>query len=190
MLLTYRFFSILALTLVPASGYHGALMLDRLPEQIEPVGLADVGRSFRGVVPVDRLSRLAPLLVSREGELNVEMEFCLDERRIRTLKGTIRGELSLVCQRCLESLRFPLDLGFSLGIINSDEEIVQLPGGYEPLLVTGDPMKTFEVIEDEVLLAIPTVPIHAGVEHCQANPMNQVAPERENPFAVLEKLKR
>ncbi len=188
--LTCLFFNHLPLTLVLPSEYHDALMLDRLPEQIEPMGLADVGRSFRGVVPVDQLERLAPLLASRKGELNVELEFDIDERRIRTLKGRIRGELSLVCQRCLDTLGFPLDLGFSLGIINSDDETVQLPEGYEPLLVTGDPLKTFDVIEDEVLLAVPSIPIHTGKEYCQADHVNKPVPEKENPFSVLEKLKR
>jgi len=164
-------------------------MLDRLPEQIEPMGLADVGRSFRGVVPVDRLDRLAPVLASKQGELIVEIAFDLDERRIRTLKGTIRGEVSLVCQRCLGSLQFPLDFGFHLGIINSDDEIARLPEGYEPLLVSGDPMKTFDLIEDEILLAVPSIPVHEGVESCQADHVNQPVAEKENPFAVLEKLK-
>ena len=183
-------FSTLALTPGSASGYHAALMLDRLPEQIEPMGLADVGRSFRGVVPVDQLGRLAPLLASKEGELGVELQFDLDERRIRTLKGRIRGEVSLVCQRCLGKLRFPLDLGFSLGIVNADDEVDQLTEGYEPMLVTGDPLKTFNVIEDEVLLAVPSVPIHERADHCHANHVNQPAAEKENPFAVLGKLKR
>lgn len=156
------------------------------------MGLADVGRSFRGVVPVDQLNRLAPLLASKQGELDVELEFNIDERRIRTLKGRIKGEVSLVCQRCLDTLSFPLDLGFRLGIINSDDETVQLPEGYEPMLVTGNPLRTFDVIEDEVLLAIPSIPIHEGLEQCQAQTdhVNKPVPEKDNPFAILEKLKR
>ena len=70
-------------------------MLDCLPERVEPLGLADVGRSFRGNLPVRCFERLAPLLQSREGDLAVTLEFRLDERRIRTVKGTIQGELSL-----------------------------------------------------------------------------------------------
>ncbi len=154
------------------------------------MGLADVGRSFRGTLPVDRMTRLAPLLASKEGELGIEIAFDLDERRIRTLKGTIRGEVELVCQRCLGALQFPLDLGFRLGIITSDGEIVRLPEGYEPLLVTGDPIKTFELIEDEILLAVPSIPMHTGVESCETGHVNQPVAEKENPFAVLGKLKR
>jgi uncharacterized protein len=164
-------------------------MLDCLPEYIEPVGLADVGRSFRGKVSVSALSRLLPSLASTDGELEVQLEFHLDERRIRTLKGTIEGNVNLVCQRCLKDLRFPLDLRFSLGIVSSEAEIESLPDGYEPLLVTGESLRTVDVIEDEVLLAVPAIPLHQGEESCEAGYVNQPLPEKDNPFSVLEKLK-
>jgi len=164
-------------------------MLDCLPEYIEPVGLADVGRSFRGKVSVSALSRLLPSLASTDGELEVQLEFHLDERRIRTLKGTIEGNVNLVCQRCLKELRFPLDLGFSLGIVSSEAEIESLPDGYEPLLVTGESLRTVDVIEDEVLLAVPAIPLHQGEDSCETGYVNQPLPEKDNPFSVLEKLK-
>ena len=164
-------------------------MLDCLPKRIEPVGLADVGRSFRGKVPVAELTRLAPALFSSDGELDVQLDFGLDERRIRTVKGSIEGSLELVCQRCLGALRFPLDLRIRLGVVSGEDEIRRLPEGYEPLLVSGEPLSTFEVIEDEVLLAIPAIPRHAGEERCETGYTNQPLQEKENPFAVLEKLK-
>jgi len=164
-------------------------MLDCLPELIEPLGLADVGRSFRGQVPVSSLLRLAPLLASSDGELSVELDFRLDERRIRTLKGTIRGNLSLVCQRCLGPLEFAIDLRITLGIVASEAELGRLPDGYEPLLVSGDPLRTFDIVEDEVLLAIPSIPMHAAGQECEAGYENQPVPEKDNPFSVLEKLK-
>jgi len=178
------------LTARAETGYDAALMLDCLPEQIEPLGLADVGRSFRGRVPVDGLSRLVPLLSSTQGELQVSLEFDLDERRIRTLKGTIEGKLKLVCQRCLEALQFPVDLTVCLGIVSSEDEIDRLPEGYEPLMVTGEPLRTFDLIEDEVLLALPAIPVHEGRENCVTGYSNEPEPaQRDNPFAVLEKLK-
>ena len=165
-------------------------MLDCLPERVEPLGLADVGRSFRGTLPVRRFERLAPLLHSAQGELAVRLEFRLDERRIRTLKGAIQGELSLVCQRCLNGLRFPVDVQFSLGIVSSEAEIDRLPEGYEPLLVSGDPIQTLAMVEDEVLLAIPAIPLHEhGMRECEVGYRNPSLPEKENPFAVLKKLK-
>ncbi len=188
-LLRSLFFSILALTFRLFRGYHAALMLDCLPQQIEPVGLADVGRSFRGEVAVRKLSRLSPLLASSDGKLKVQMDFRLDERRIRTLSGTIEGELSLVCQRCLKPLRFPVDLSFSLGIVTDESEIDRLPDGYEPLLVAGEPLQTSVVIEDEILLAVPAIPLHEGDARCVTGYENRPLPAKDNPFSVLEKLK-
>ncbi|HHJ14405.1 MAG TPA: metal-binding protein [Gammaproteobacteria bacterium] len=165
-------------------------MLDRLPVQVEPLGLCDAGRAFRGVVAVEVLERLAPLLARREGELRVELGFGLDERRIRVVEGRVSGELRLLCQRCLKALTFPVDLAFRLGVVLHDAEAQRLPEGYEPLLADGEPLPSSRIVEDELLLAIPPVPLHGAGEGCRIEHVNQPAPERENPFAVLEKLKR
>ncbi len=165
-------------------------MLDRLPEQIEPLGLADVGRSFRGELPVSALTRLAGMLRDTQGELAVELRLGVDERRVRVLGGRIAGELRLTCQRCLDELRFPLDLEFRLGIVRDESEGDRLPEGYEPLLAGGDPMPLADIVEDEVILALPVIAMHGGENGCEMKYRNTEAPvERANPFAVLEKLK-
>jgi uncharacterized protein len=120
----------------------------------------------------------------------VHLDFGLDERRIRTLRGSIQGTLTLVCQRCLKGLDFPVDIRFCLGIVSSEAEIDRLPGGYEPLLVSGEPLRTLEVVEDEVLLAIPAVPVHdQDAGGCRMAYQNPAQPERESPFAILKNLK-
>jgi uncharacterized protein len=164
-------------------------MLDCLPECIEPVGLADAGRSFHGEIAVSALQRLRPLLSDADGALKVRLQFRVDERRIRVLSGSIDGELRLICQRCLRPLVYPLHLEVSLGIVTQDKEIDLLPDGYEPLLVSGESLSTVEVVEDEVLLVLPAVPVHAGSSLCDSGYRNQPLPEKENPFSVLEKLK-
>jgi uncharacterized protein len=189
MALTSPFFSMLALTLRPVWGYYPALMLDCLPESIEPVGLADVGRSFRGEIAVSAFDRLRPLLSDSDGTLQVRLEFRRDERHLRVLKGTIDGEIRLVCQRCLQPLACPLQLSFCLGIVANEADMDRLPQGYDPLLVTGQPLKTVEVIEDEVLLVIPAVPMHDGEQRCDSGYRNQPVAEKDNPFSILEKLK-
>jgi uncharacterized protein len=161
-------------------------MLERLPGQIEPIGLADVGRSFRGELPLTAFERLAPLLADSEGSLRVQLRFHLDERCIRVLEGEIEGCLQLVCQRCLQALGFPLELSFKLGIVSAEADIDRLPDGYEPLLVSGNPLGSVDVVEDEILLAIPAVPVHA---HCDSGYRNRQKPETDNPFSILEKLK-
>jgi uncharacterized protein len=164
-------------------------MLDCLPETVEPVGLADAGRSFRGEIALSDLGRLAPMLSDNGGRLQVSLVFRRDQRRIRVLDGSIDGEIHLICQRCLEPLPWPLHLRFSLGIVTDEAGIDRLPDGYEPLLIQGEPLKTAEVVEDEILLAVPAAPMHEGAQRCDSGYRNRPVTERDNPFAVLDKLK-
>jgi uncharacterized protein len=164
-------------------------MLDCLPETVEPVGLADAGRSFRGEIAVGAFERLRPLLADTGGVLKVGLVFRVDERRVRVLEGSIDGEIRLVCQRCLQALAYPLHVQFRLGIVGQEANIDLLPDGYEPLPVSGEPLPMIDVIEDEVLLVIPVAPMHAGDAVCDSGYRNRPLPEKENPFSILEKLK-
>ncbi|HFD79426.1 MAG TPA: metal-binding protein [Gammaproteobacteria bacterium] len=164
-------------------------MLDCLPEYLEPARLADAGRSFRGSVAVAQLERVRPELAQSTGTLEVEMRFRLDERRIRVLEGRIGGTLSLVCQRCLQALRLPLELEFRLGIVADEVEAGRLPAGYEPLLANGEPLRSVDLVEDEVLLALPAIAVHGDAEPCSSGYRNRPLPQPDSPFAVLEKLK-
>ena len=147
---------------------------------------------LRGTVVISNLERLLPVLVSDEGELRVEMELGKDLDGTRYLKGSIQGEVILKCQRCLNNMTLPLDLGFRLGLVASDDAANALPDRYEPLLVTAEPAHIADVIAEEVLLAIPIVPKHGDRVDCQEFVKDYTPPEseqRKNPFAVLAGLK-
>jgi len=165
-------------------------MLNRLPEQVEPLRLAEVGRAFRGEVAVSRLQRLAPDLRSHEGALQVELHFGLDERQVYALTGSIRGVLELTCQRCLEAVAVPIDIRLRLGIVTSEAEAERLPEGYDMLLAGRDPVVVAELVEDEIILALPLIPRHSDAAQCGMQPEDAAVPGRKvSPFAVLEDLK-
>lgn len=171
-------------------------MLERLPAQIDPFRFAETRRVVRGELPVAELDRLAPLLSGIDtSALEVVLEFGIDEQGVRFIKGTVRGELSLACQRCLEPMVWPVDLTLAVGLVRSDEAGERLPIAYEPLLIESVPMVLANVIEDELLLSLPLVPMHPE-ESCPATallakeePAETQEGERENPFAVLSGLK-
>ena len=110
---------------------------------------------------------------------------------IRALKGRIEGLLrawsaNAAWRRC----SFRSSWVFTLGIVTSEDDMDRLPEGYEPLLVSGEPLLTRDVVEDEVLLAVPAFPLHAG--WCRrVIPVyeNGRCREKDNPFSILEKLK-
>jgi len=167
-------------------------MINHLPDRLDLIATAEAGRVLQGTLDVSRLERLLPVLVSGDGELQVGMELGKDPDGTRYLKGSIRGEVLLKCQRCLEKMALPLDLGFRLGLVTSDEAAKALPDWYDPLVVTAEPAHIADVIAEEVLLAIPIVPRHSDRADCQEFVKDYIPTEseqRKNPFAVLAGLK-
>jgi uncharacterized protein len=168
-------------------------MIDHLPERLDLLASADAGRLLRGSIPLARLERVLPVLGSSDGELQVQLEFGKAPDGTRFLSGTICGAVELQCQRCLGLLRLPLDLEFRLGIVRSHAEARALHECYEPLLVGSEPVQIADIVSDEVLLALPLVPVHADEGKCNEfvkdyQPQRQA--ERENPFAMLAELKQ
>ena len=167
-------------------------MIDHLPERLDLLASTEAGRVLHGRMPLARLERVLPLLESGEGDLAVELELGKDPAGIRYVAGTIRGEVLLKCQRCLEPVTEILDLKFRLGIVQDEAGAAALPPRYEALLATDEPASVADIITDEVLLALPLVPVHADDSHCRGFLQDYQVQEdetRENPFAVLAELK-
>jgi len=168
-------------------------MIDHLPERLDLLATAEAGRVLRGRIPLASLERVVPVLSSSAGELQVCIKLGKDPDGTHYLSGTILGTVELQCQRCLEPLSMPLNLAFRLGIVRSNEAARALHERYEPLIVGGEPARVAEIVEDEVLLALPLVPAHGEDAQCHEFVKAYRSPEsetRENPFAVLAGLKQ
>ena len=64
-------------------------MSARLPERVDPLRLAELGRTFHGRLPLARLVRLGQSLCDQAGEVEVELAFGRDEQGRLTLSGRI-----------------------------------------------------------------------------------------------------
>ena len=167
---------------------------ERLPVHIDPIRLAETRRLLQGEVALAEMSRLVEALQDNDGNVSVSLEFGIDEEGIRVMRGRVQGEVTLLCQRCLEPMRQQIDSEFSLGLVRNETEADELPSYYEPLLLDGKPLFLRDVIEDEMLLALPIVPRHPADE-CEARlessgtEKEQEDGKRDNPFAGLAGLK-
>lgn len=166
---------------------------DRLPVQVDPYRLAEQGLEYDGVLPLRQMKRLSPLLADNTGEATVRLRFGVDDMGVHYLQGAIRVDLKLECQRCLEPMSWPVESELALGFVASTAEADQLPGGYDPYIVESVPLALIDMIEDELLLALPQIPMH-DIEQCPAQ--EYVEPEeqqdkagQDNPFQVLADLK-
>jgi uncharacterized protein len=168
-------------------------MTNHLPDRLDLYAAAEAGRELRGRIELARLVRALALFESPDGELEVELQLGRDEDGIRFLAGSIKGRLVLSCQRCLEPMDYPLDVDFRLALVHGQEQMQRLPDRYEPVLISDEPASLAEIITDEVLLALPIVPLHSGVNTCRLPAMDDQTTDREqrtNPFAVLAQLKQ
>ena len=181
-----------------AFSYNCALMLSQLPEQADPLLLCQRGKGYEGRVALRGLARLAPLLTSVEGEAAFTLRFDQDEEGRPRIRGHVRADLEVCCQRCMESMRLPVDMDFSLSPVSGPREAEMLPPEYDPLLLDERLLHPIDLIEDELILAIPPAPRHPEAECAvkladyrnSGEPEQRVETKTENPFSALQVLKR
>ena len=166
-----------------------------LPELIYPYQLARSGRSLQGPIPVARMWRLAETLCSTAGEIVIDLRFRRGEHGRFCIQGRIRGELQLVCQRCMEPLPWSANCEVRLGLIPATMSRERLECGYEPLVAPEDsPLSLATMVEDELLLTLPIVPMHPANRCPMAGVVLGPGVDRdrdpqESPFAALKNLK-
>ena len=150
---------------------------------------------FEGEIPVSELDRLRELMHDAEaGEtprmLSISFEFVRNEYDIPMMVGRLQTSLSLECQRCLKPLEMPIDLDIRL-MVDASDELVR-DSSIDTIYSDDGYIDINEVVEDELILAIPLVAMHDDKtcnEHWQAAENEAGATARENPFAVLQQLK-
>ncbi len=174
--------------------YHLTFMLRRLPEFIEPLRLAGLGRSLQGRLPLERFRRLAESLHSSEGEADVDLEFGVDEQGRPRILGRVGARLEVICQRCLAPMVLETDLVVRLYLAAAEAPELDVPDGFDTLSVSDRPMLLADIVEDELILGLPLVAMHSRDE-CTARTEYSVGADKhaekgENPFAVLAALKK
>ncbi|MGH1470205.1 MAG: YceD family protein [Cellvibrionaceae bacterium] len=171
-----------------------------LPQTVDARKFAHQGVDLSGELKLDRLLRFQNAIVSTNGPLYAQLQFDLDTSRHRVLTGVVKGDVSVICQRCMQPVTLSIDTELAIGIVSTEEAVKQLPKDLEPWLVDSEDSEAdlYEVLEDELLLALPMVAYHE--EQCVDKSLyssglddleNQKTPDKSkvNPFSVLEGLK-
>ncbi len=135
-------------------------MPERPAELVHPFRMARDGSSRRGEIALSLMPRLGALLCNDQGAARFELDFHLDAQSRPVVTGRIQACVELICQRCLEPMKLALDLEVRLGIVRSDAEAVALPVEREPLLVEDGTVSLAALLEDELILGLPPVPLH------------------------------
>jgi uncharacterized protein len=141
----------------------------------------------------------------REGSsVEANFQFAHFEGR-PTVSGELHGAVVLTCQRCLQAVSIELDDSFQVLLV--DEERDDEPGGFEPVVANPARLDLRWLAEEQVLLALPLVPVHenddcaasvadligddesrADIADSEAEPSDAVG--RQQPFKDLRELLR
>lgn len=150
--------------------------------------LADLAEHLSVSVPAVELPRLQDVLAQAAGTAQGELSF---ERRGKRPMSRVRVEarLPLRCQRCLQPVWVEVAAESEVWFVSEESEADALEPGVEPTLASGWKIAPRDVLEEELLLALPLIPRHGESEQCQS--VSAPVPDTEavqRPFAALGKL--
>jgi uncharacterized protein len=160
-----------------------------LPAVVDVWRMVSASRVFEGTLPLKAFPRLLGSLVDAEGECRYRLEFGQDAGKQAFVEVQAEASLPLQCQRSLERYLQPVRVMQQLGLITSEAQESALSEAMEPLLVPeGGELRPADLIEDELILALPVVPIDPA-SRLPDDVWQREDDDTPNPFDVLRTLK-
>lgn len=127
--------------------------------------LADGQAHVDFAIPLTEFVRFRPALAEASDTASGHVRFSRDQ-------GFVVGDLEvhasvpLVCQRCLKPMRLDVDSRSRVALIGTEREADQVPPGVETVLASERRISMRELVEEELLLAVPIVPLHDDPQEC------------------------
>lgn len=112
-------------------------------------------------VPLSALPRLAQALAEPDGALSVDLKLRYAADGSIRLWGRLASRLMLRCGRCLEATDVHLEHQLDLRLVTDADEERRRLATDDPYLAAAGVLDLRELVENEALLALPTV------VHCQ-----------------------
>lgn len=172
------------------------------PRRLNLSSFAQTGGRLMGE---ERLAHFERLIAETQGiGAETRVHFCAQgELRVGGdgahqvwLDLSAQSMLALTCQRCLGPAEVQVEFARAFRFVaNEDQAAVEDEHCEEDVLVISRAFNLLELIEDELLMALPIAPMHdvcpvpvrLQIEDPDFNPGED---EKPNPFAVLQQLKR
>ena len=142
-----------------------------------------------GFVEIESMPRLLELVAGTPSAIAYRIAFTREASGRPRVAGRMEGVLPLTCQRCLGSLDWRFDTEFEYLLVGDEREDAH---GEEAVVCPDGRLVLAPMIEDEVLLAVPSAPVHPhGTCEAPAVPVagGEMSSTRSHPFAALQSLR-
>ncbi len=151
-------------------------------------------------IPLSELPRVAHEISAKDGEARGHVKF---SRQLGQAVADLQvdAQPEVVCQRCMQPMRWPVKLKSRVALVSDYDSADRVPDGMDVFLVEADSVSVRDLVDEEIMLALPNVPRHDEDSECAGRklqlPGQDVEPEEtddaqvQKPFAQLgELLKR
>ncbi len=187
------------------------MLTEVLPKRIRYPQAGVESASFEGVLPISRLPRLAEALLDNgldntgvPESVVVKLRFSSDGPGRVLVAGAAHFDQQWLCQRCLDTVLLCSECDIEMILSAHKKVIEQLRDDQDSLLTDGDLVDTADIIEDQLLLALPMSPKHEDCDpafevpeliergpiasQAQDDTVEEIEEGRQRPFAELKRL--
>ena len=160
---------------------------------VDPYKMAKRHETMQDTIAVASFGRVTKLLANDTGTIKYHLSFGVDSEGVSYIDGKLNGFLTFCCQRCLQAFTYELNCDFAVSPVVNDSEAKLLPSSYEAVLMQDGKLDVIELLEDELILALPLVAMHAeDAPECKKSidvSVEEKGEQTHQPFSVLSTLK-
>lgn len=160
-----------------------------VPRKLDMSAFIESGETLEGALPVTELPRLAASLAQdADASALLQVTWSAQGRQVSQRVGgpqlwldlSAQGEVAMVCQRCLHAVSLPLSIERSIRFAKDEATAAELDADSDDdVLALSRQFDLIELVEDELIMDLPIVPLH---EKCPTdveavmNDQGEVAP--------------
>lgn len=167
------------------------------PERLDVMKLAQAGQTLTGHYPGSALDRWSSSGLNPEQACEVawsaqfELQTDAAGRFTPWLHLKAEAQIQLACQRCLQPMTWPQQVACHYRFVPTEElALAQDNESEEDVLSLAQPLDVLELVEDELIMDLPMVPLH---DTCpvpvKTGTQTPDFVEKAHPFAALTGLK-
>src|SRR6202790_2279909 len=142
--------------------------------------LADARAALDLDIPVAELPGLPVELISGGGQVHAHLQFGR-EQGFMVAQVALKAPLELICQRCMGPMPVPIATSSPVLLIESAADAEAAPVEWETYLAAEGRLSFEALAAEELLLALPVVPLHADSSACEAAAGRSLPPTEAEP---------
>lgn len=166
---------------------------------VNPQILCETSEELSFKINLDKFERLFDLTSSSDKVFSTNLKFFKEGEKL-LVTGNLKGEIKLLCQRCLEDFLLNLDLNIKWNLVKEIQEKQETYKDFDELEISGARFSLLEALEDELIMAIPYASTCKDDGSCKLalNASQYFETDSEilkndevsnSPFAILKELK-